>query len=85
MEERKAEEPVLPPSVNKNPFDRETSGFFQVIFPFNKASEDLASSLNKTQGQLSINSPNYFKMLVTEVKKQESIMFDYVSKNSLRL
>ena len=39
---------------------RERSGKFELIFPFNKTSEDLAVALNKSQGS-SVSGPNYMK------------------------
>jgi hypothetical protein len=46
-------------------FDRETSGQFELIFPFNKKTEELAFALNRQVGaRASMGAPNFLKMLV---------------------
>eukprot|EP00347_Sterkiella_histriomuscorum_P012494 403368366 len=57
----------------------ERSGKFELIFPFNKASEDLAIALNRSQGS-SMSGPNYMKMMIQEIKKWESQYLEYVAK-----
>ena len=58
---------------------RERSGKFELIFPFNKTSEDLAVALNKSQGS-SVSGPNYMKQLIQEIKKWEVEYLDYITK-----
>lgn len=51
-------------------FDRPRSGKFELIFPFNKKTEELATALNRISSSkaVSIGGPNYLKMIVDEVK-----------------
>jgi len=58
--------------------DREKSGKFELIFPFNKASEDLVIALNRSQGS-SVSGPNYMKMIIQEIKKWENEYLEYIS------
>ena len=58
---------------------RERSGKFELIFPFNKASEDLAIALNKCQGS-SVSGPNYMKLIIQEIKKWEFEYLEYINK-----
>jgi hypothetical protein len=58
---------------------RERSGKFELIFPFNKSSEDLSIAINKCQGS-SMSGPNYMKMIIQEIKKWECEYLDYISK-----
>ena len=52
----------LPP---KDKFKRERSGQFELIFPINQRSEELAFALNKQVGaRASMGAPNFLKMLV---------------------
>jgi hypothetical protein len=59
--------------------ERERKGKFELIFPFNKVSEDLSISLNKCGGN-SVNGPNYMKLIIQEVKKWESDYLEYNTK-----
>ena len=46
-------------------FEREKSGRFHLIFPFNKRSEELAFAMNRTVGgRANMGGPNLMKMLV---------------------
>ena len=59
----------LPP---KGKFDRERSGKFQLIFPINKRTEELAIAMNKSVGaRANMGGPNLMKMMVDEIKKYE--------------
>ena len=65
----------LPP---KDKFKREQSGQFELIFPFNEKSAELAFSLNRQVGaRASMGAPNFLKMLVQEIKQhnEEYILF----------
>ena len=58
----------LPP---KDKFKREQSGNFELIFPFNQKTEELAGALNRQVGaRASMGAPNFLKMLVQEIKQQ---------------
>ncbi len=60
---------ALPP---KGKFDREKSGQFQLIFPFNERSAELAMAMNKGVGaRANMGGPNLMKMMVDEVKKYD--------------
>ena len=70
--------PATSTFANKITFNnRERSGKFELIFPFNKASEDLVVSLNKCQGS-SVSGPNYMKMIIQEIKKWENEYLEYI-------
>ena len=52
----------LPP---QGKFDRPTIGQFEMIFPFNKKGEELATALNRQVGaRARMGAPNFLKMLV---------------------
>ena len=56
---------------------REKNGKYELIFPFNKQTEELAVCLNKSGGA-SVSGPNYMKMLVQEIKKYELQYLEYM-------
>jgi len=56
----------------KGKFDREKSGQFQLIFPFNERSGELAMAMNKSVGaKANMGGPNLMKMMVDEIKKYD--------------
>jgi hypothetical protein len=61
-------------------FDRPKHGQFEMIFPFNKRTEELAFALNRMSSSkaVSIGGPNYLKMIVEEVKAFESAYTAFV-------
>jgi hypothetical protein len=58
---------------------REMQGKFELIFPFNKASEELSTAINRNGGA-SMSGPNHMKILIQEIKKWEAEYNNYVSK-----
>lgn len=59
-------------------FSRDLSGQFELIFPFNGKSEELAHALNRQVGaRASMGAPNYLKQLVQEIKQhyEEYMLF----------
>ena len=81
IEETKAEPKRIPlPPPGK--FEREKSGNYELIFPFNSKSGELSSSLNRQQGtSKSMTGPNYMKMLVDEIKKYSLEYTAFVKNN----
>jgi hypothetical protein len=61
-------------------FDRPRSGQFELIFPFNKKTEDFAIAFNRASCSKTntIGGPNYLKMLVEEVKAYEAKYMEFV-------
>ena len=60
-------------------FEREKQGGFQLIFPFNKKSEELAFAMNRTVGgRANMGGPNLMKMLVQEVKQWDQEYSQFV-------
>ena len=52
----------LPP---KGKFDREKIGNYELIFPFNRRSEELAFAMNRqVSSAASMGAPNYLKMMI---------------------
>jgi hypothetical protein len=44
--------------------DREKTGKYQMIFPLNKTTEDLAIAMNRNFGGSSMSGPNYMKSII---------------------
>jgi len=61
-------------------FDRPKHGQFEMIFPFNKKTEELAFALNRMSSSkaVSIGGPNYLKMIVEECKAFEQSYMAFV-------
>jgi len=65
-----------------DPRNREKHGGWQVIFPFNNKSEQVATQMNKMVGGAnSMGVPNFMKILVQETKEHYHKQMQYVKQN----
>ena len=55
------------------PLQRETIGKFELIFPFNKHTEELAVQANRNVNTKNPAAPNFVRMIVQEIKNYETL------------
>ena len=55
------------------PLNRETIGGFELIFPFNKHTEELAVQANRNVNTKNPAAPNFVRMIVQEIKNYETL------------